>query len=216
MVSGTEWPGGDPFLQRQNEPSMAASTRNPLHLLGGSNDYRTVDLPGLPATTDRRRPATRGWASTSRSTAASAGRARCCPATRRTRSETGVASPLKGYQAAADPVVRAGTSGLIYYNGLVFDRGEDGKSGIFVARFIDRNNTRRRRPGRLPRHEHGGAVRSRADTPFLDKPWMAVDIPRGNAPQCVVGGQPAPRRRRQAQRASTGWQRQRTRKCHCR
>ena len=39
MVSGTEWPNGDPFLQRQNEPSIAASTRNPQHLLGGSNDY---------------------------------------------------------------------------------------------------------------------------------------------------------------------------------
>ena len=48
MVAGTEWPGGDPFLQRQNEPSIAASTRNPLHLVAGSNDYRTVDLPGLP------------------------------------------------------------------------------------------------------------------------------------------------------------------------
>ncbi|HEY2351329.1 MAG TPA: hypothetical protein VGH83_02380, partial [Candidatus Acidoferrum sp.] len=44
MVSGTSWPGGDPFLQRQNEPSMAVSTRNPMHLLAGSNDYRTVDL----------------------------------------------------------------------------------------------------------------------------------------------------------------------------
>jgi len=52
MVSGTEWPGGDPFLQRQNEPTIAASTRNPLHLVGGSNDYRTVDLPGLPGGTE--------------------------------------------------------------------------------------------------------------------------------------------------------------------
>ena len=44
MVSGTKWPTGDPFLQRQNEPSMAVSTRNPMHLLSGANDYRSVDL----------------------------------------------------------------------------------------------------------------------------------------------------------------------------
>ena len=35
MVSGTLLPGGDPWLQRQNEPSIAVSTRNPLHLLSG-------------------------------------------------------------------------------------------------------------------------------------------------------------------------------------
>src|SRR5260370_6834889 len=45
MVSGTKWTGGDPFLQRQNEPSIAVSTRNAQHLLAGANDYRTVDLP---------------------------------------------------------------------------------------------------------------------------------------------------------------------------
>lgn len=47
MVSGTQWPTGDPFLQRQNEPSMAVSTRNPMHILAGANDYRTVDLETL-------------------------------------------------------------------------------------------------------------------------------------------------------------------------
>ena len=49
MVSGTSFPDGDPYLQRQNEPSLAVSSRNPLHLLAGANDYRAVDLPGLTA-----------------------------------------------------------------------------------------------------------------------------------------------------------------------
>lgn len=47
MVSGTGWTNGDPFLERQNEPSLAVSTRNTLHLFGGANDYRSVDLAGL-------------------------------------------------------------------------------------------------------------------------------------------------------------------------
>ena len=44
MVSGRTLPGGDPYLQRQNEPSVAASTRNPLHLLaGGSGESRRLN-----------------------------------------------------------------------------------------------------------------------------------------------------------------------------
>src|SRR4029078_7829488 len=49
MVTGTKFPGGDPYLQKQNEPSGAVSTVNPCRLLVGANDYRAVNLPGLPA-----------------------------------------------------------------------------------------------------------------------------------------------------------------------
>lgn len=183
MVAGTDWPGGDPFLQRQNEPSMAASTRNPLHLVGGSNDYRTVDVPGLPDGVEtgdawlglyKSFDGGQRWSST------------LLPGYPQDTSAAGLASPLKGYQAAADPVVRAGTSGLIYYNGLVFDRGENGKSGIFVSRLIDRNN---KENGDPVAYLGTSMVMASPGNVFLDKPWMAVDIPRGNHPgQCVVGG----------------------------
>lgn len=184
MVAGTEWPGGDPFLQRQNEPSIAASTRNPLHLLAGSNDYRTVDLPGLPdgeETGD-------AWVSVYKSfDGGSRWSSTLMPGYPQDTSTAGLASPLKGYQAAADPVVRAGTNGLIYYNGLVFDRGEGGKSGIFLTRFIDRNNKENGDPVAFL---GTSMVASSNGTVFLDKPWMVVDMPRNNAPFCVVGGVP--------------------------
>ena len=185
MVAGTGWPDGDPFLQRQNEPSMAASTRNPLHLLGGSNDYRTVDLPGFP---DDGRPGD-AWLSVYKSfDGGQRWSSTLLPGYPQDTSAAGLASPLKGYQAGADPVVRAGTHGLLYYSGLVFDRGEGGKSGIFLARFIDTNN---KENGDPVSYLGASMVATSTGAQFLDKPWMAVDIPRGNNPvMCVVGGTP--------------------------
>jgi len=187
MVSGLEWPGGDPFLQRQNEPSIAASTRNPLHLLAGSNDYRSVDLPGLPEGDEtgdawlglyRSLDGGKQWVST------------LLPGFPQDTSPNGLSSPIKGYQAAADPVVRAGTNGLFYYAGLAFDRSADpavpGKSAIFVARFIDNNNLEAGDPVK-----YAGTTRLASDAGgatgiFLDKPWMAVDVPRTGAALCRI------------------------------
>ena len=42
MVSGDRFPEGDRFLTKQNEVSLAVSSRNPRHLMAGSNDYRLV------------------------------------------------------------------------------------------------------------------------------------------------------------------------------
>ena len=44
MVSGTTYPAGDPFLQRQNEPSSAVSTRNH-SIFSAARTIPPVDIP---------------------------------------------------------------------------------------------------------------------------------------------------------------------------
>ena len=39
---------GDVYLQRQLEPTIAVSTRNPAHMLAFFNDYRAVDIQADP------------------------------------------------------------------------------------------------------------------------------------------------------------------------
>ena len=182
MVSGTKWPDGDPYLQRQNEPSIAVSTRNTLHLLAGANDYRTVDVPfvdGAEETGD-------AWLGIFKSfDGGQRWRTTLLPGYPQDTSPEGMSSPIKGYQAAADPVVRAGTNGLFYYAGLVFDRVENGRSAVFVARYIDNNNqednykaNREHVVGDPIRYAGARLVASNNGKRFLDKPWIAVDIPR--------------------------------------
>ena len=195
MVSGDTWPEGDPLLQRQNEPSIAASTRNPLHLLAGSNDYRTVDLPGLgddevgDAWLGLYKSFDGGQRWTSSLLPGYPQDDLCNPL--KTPNPDPARCAIYGYGAGADPVVRAGTNGLIYYAGLAFDRSlpatpdVPGKSAIFVSRFIDNNNKENGDTFQFIgtsklKTEAGGAGGD-----FLDKPWMVVDIPRNNA-RCTI------------------------------
>jgi parallel beta-helix repeat protein len=174
MVSGTTWPDGDPFLQRQNEPSIAVSTRNPLHLMAGANDYRTVDLPGLPdgkETGDSWLGAFESgdgggsWRSTLLACYPQADPGACA------------GSPIFGFEAAADPVVRAGTHGLFFYSGIVFDRGFPAPSAAFVARFMDLNND----TADPVQYIDTVLVDSNLGDAFIDKPWLETDIPRSGA-----------------------------------
>jgi hypothetical protein len=203
MVSGTKWPAGDPYLQRQNEPSVAASTRNPLHLLAGANDYRTVDIPFV----DDAAETGDAWLGLFKSfDGGQRWQTNLLPGYPQDLSPAGLSSPLKGYQAGADPVVRAGTNGLLYYAGLVFDRPEPAaagaprppqKSAIFVARFIDNNNIEN---ADSIAYLGSTLVTSNRGTTggFLDKPWMAVDIPRDSGGSCRIvtpgEGAPAPQK----------------------
>ena len=194
MVSGTGWTNGDPFLQRQNEPSLAVSTRNTLHLLGGANDYRSVDIAGLAGEEER----ADAWLGLFKSfDGGQTWQSTLLPGFPLDSSPAGLASPLHGFQFAADPTVRAGTNGLFFYSGIAANRGTNGSGVVFIARFIDNDNKENGDATRT-----NGTVTNLAPTDpirylgtvivdsgnagqFLDKPWIATDIPRGNA-TCTV------------------------------
>ena len=177
MVSGDSFPNGDPFQRQQNEPSMAFSSRNNLHLLAGANDYRAVDVPGLPGG----RETGDSWLSYFWSTnGGGTWKSTLIPGYPQDPDCDGSASEptLCGYAAGADPVVRAGVNGMFYYSGIVFERSDPSRSAIFVSRFIDLNNDEGGDPIRyidtvLLDTNDDGLV-------FLDKSWIGVDIPRGS------------------------------------
>jgi parallel beta-helix repeat protein len=187
MVGGDTWPTGDPYLQRQNEPSVAASTRNPQHLLAGANDYRTVDLPGLstgPETGD-------AWLGLFKSfDGGERWQSNLLPGYPQDTSAEGMASPLHGFQAGADPVVRPGTNGLLYFAGLAFNRGDGQPSAVFMSRFIDNNN---KENGDPIKYLGTTIIDKSTGADFIDKPWMAVDVPRTGAKSCrIVVSEPPP------------------------
>ena len=183
MVAGTDWPHGDPFLQRQNEPTMAVSTRNPLHLLGGANDYRTVDVPfDTPASPDNEE---RGDAWLGVFKSRNGGQTWWSDLLPGYPQDAGSTSPLHTYQAAADAVVRSGPNGMFYFSGLVLNRDANPASGVFVARFIDGNFTENGDPFTylgVQMIDKGNSGQ------FLDKPWVAVG-PGTLGAKCTVSGQ---------------------------
>jgi photosystem II stability/assembly factor-like uncharacterized protein len=207
MVSGTTLPNGDPWLQRQNEPSMAVSTRNPLHILAGSNDYRTVDMPieneQLPGREGPLAAAPDAWLGLYKSVdGGQSWASTLLPGFPQDTSSQGTASPLKytptkkrGFTAAADPVVRSGASGMFYYSGIAFNRTKIPgwvNGALFISRYIDKNDA-----------EAGDAIQyidtqviaddSRLAAVFIDKPWIAVDAPLPGAPLINIKGQMIPR-----------------------
>jgi len=193
MVSGTQWPGGDPFLQRQNEPSLAVSSRNSLHLLAGANDYRTVDIPTpdiVPGSL-----AGDAWLGVFKSyDGGLSWQSYLHPGYPQDISAQGLASGLKAYNAAADPTVRAGTGGVFYFSGIAFNRGTN-NGAVFVSTFFDSNQ---KENGAAPQgtdaiqFQKTTIVDTGTSGQFLDKTWIGVDIPRAGAGTCTFTGLAGP------------------------
>ncbi len=187
MVSGASWPGGDPFLQRQNEPSMAVSSRNPLHLLAAANDYRSVDIPGVTGAEEN------GDAWIGLFTSLNGGQSwssTLLPGCPYSIPQCSGAPAIQGLQAAADPIVRAGVNGLFFVSGIGFSRGTNAPSAVFISTYIDNNDKENGNPIKFVSLK---AVDTGTSGQFLDKPGLAVDIPRTGAtvvsiPQDSGGG----------------------------
>ena len=176
IVSGTTLPDGDPYLQRQNEPSSAVSTSNSLHILAGANDYRTVDIPHPSDLLRPQRMNADAWVSVFKSLDGGQNwKSTLLPGYPQDPART---APLWGYDAATDPFMRAGTNGMFYFAGLAFDRGDNAPSAIFVARYKDMNNLE---AGDPIVHLDTRIVDSDPGTRFLDKTALATDIPRSAA-----------------------------------
>lgn len=160
-MSGTDEKTGDAFLQRQNEPAVAISTRNADHVMLAFNDYRTVDIAldvtepdaavfaragqktkpagALSREAVRAQTPAEAWVGL----AFSRDRGRTfynalLPGYPQDLSAVGKASPVYGDNAATDPILITGQNGRVYLIALTFDRG--GISRISSTRFTDSNN----------------------------------------------------------------------------
>ncbi len=230
VISGTG-ADGDWTLQRQNEPSMACSSRNPQNCLAGANDYRTVDipLPGSGEKSHRRRvawlvhdeerrpdvahaPATRLSAgrvrrgarlaaqgvrgrrgsrsfdrepTASSTTAASRSTVRRAVAAR--SSWRGSSTTTTRKERPAKPIDYLGAS-IVHRIGpvptvLARRQGREGRPASTAAARRPAPAANSRAAGVRAGVEQPGAI-----TQLVDKPWIAVDVPRAGAQMCSIGG----------------------------
>src|SRR4051812_11999138 len=174
---------GDNFLQRQVEPTIAASTYNPDHLLTAFGDYRQVDFPndtGLPGN------AAQGWLGYARSY--DRGKhwyGAMFPGFPGGTSPADVNSPVRGMFAGSDPTLTTTPGGHFYFGGLFYV--PDGPSAIAVMHLRDLpslDGGDSIKPGKITIIDRG----SESDNGnFEDKPAFASDIARGTTDPNVCG-----------------------------
>lgn len=207
---------GDLHLQRQLEPTIAVSTRNPNTVVAFFNDYRAVDIqndPGLGESRDslgslawnfltrvfrviarrKAQPAGPGIPAAAAAAEAWIGGSRSydggitwsglfVPGAPFDSSPASMAAPIKGLQAATDPVLAAAPCGRFYLAFLAFTR--NGPSSMVVARYVDLNNES---GGDTVMYEGMTVIETANNASwgyFLDKPSIAVDPNRTGSAGC--------------------------------
>jgi len=173
---------GDPG-QRQNEVSCVVDSRDPLDIGCAYNDYTPVFIEELND------PGATGDAWIGRSVSTDGGftwRKFMLPGYPQDGSAEGVASPLHGLEAAADPTWVSGPFGVSYLSAIAFNRdvgGESTQGGqkdsvLFIQKYVNRNNVENARDPFTPM---GQPVLFPANIgeKFLDKPWAGV-APNGD------------------------------------
>jgi hypothetical protein len=199
---------GDYYLQRQVEPSIAVSTRNPNHIVAFFNDYRNVEIPddgGLGQTARAktgflerflawlsRRPsptpkvppptaaaAAEAWVGMARSYDGLTWSGGLVPGALWDNSPASLASPAHGLEAGTDPVVAAAPCGTFYVVWVAFTR--EGSSKILVSRYEDLNNSELDETIVYLGTTVAEVGQNDGAGHFHDKPAIAVDHARGTS-----------------------------------
>lgn len=170
---------GDP-AQRQNEISCMVDSRNPQVIGCAFNDYTPVFVASLLGDGSEQET---GDAWVGYSVSADGGytfRKFLLPGYPQDTSAEGLASPLHGYEAGADPTWRAWKNGVSYLTGIVFNRaavtggqGAQGEGALFIQKWVNNNNVEN---DPEPLKREGSPVilaRSTGET-FQDKPWVHI------------------------------------------
>ena len=200
---------GDLFLNRQLEPTIAVSTRNPNHVVAFFNDYRAIDIQdfgvgqgnvarnnvfrgllakvfGRPARSTRKPPlparaaAAEAWVGMARSSDGGlTWTGSFVPGSPFDSSPASMASPVKGLEAGSDPVAFAAPCGIVHVVSIFFTRG--GQSKMVVTTYQDENTNE---GGEAFFYKHQTVVESANNATnghFVDKPAIAVDVLRGQS-----------------------------------
>ncbi len=197
---------GDGFANRQVEPTIAASTRNPNHLIAFFNDYRAVDIPNDPEPTgladkdaedsDVADPTAIELAQAEPEVQKSAPVAASeafigasfsydlgvtwsggfLPGGPEDDSPASLASPLKGLEAGTDPVAVSMPCGIVHVVGIAFTRGDESK--IFFSTYQDTNDSAVDHTWRYLGTTVLESGNNAENGVFLDKPDAAGDVVR--------------------------------------